>query len=55
MDTRQLINNIKLQLTSCEKCGRDNFTAAPWMNINEVRLLVIETERLLDFIEKQEK
>ena len=49
-----LIQSVEWQLNSCPTCGRDNFTAAPWMDISQVRLLVAETRRLLELVEKYE-
>jgi hypothetical protein len=53
MNTWDLIRQIEWQLTSCPTCGRDNYTAAPWMDINAVRLLVAETKRLLEESEQR--
>jgi hypothetical protein len=54
MNTRDLIASIEWQLTSCPTCGRDNYTSLPWMDINQVRLLVGEAKRLLEMVEKYE-
>ena len=54
MNTWDLIRSVEWQLTSCPTCGRNNYTALPGMDINQVRLLVQETRRLLEELEKRE-
>jgi hypothetical protein len=53
LDTKKLIESIESELTECPKCRRNNYISSPWIAIRDIRLLVNETNRLMEELEKR--